>query len=232
MNEQHIIPSGKRVRTGQACTVYQRSPQIFRHITSRNDQDQLEEDLNSPQEWETKWLLRFHLQKYKIMTPRSRKKIPPDRQYYLDTQGEERNRIILQRVSQGKTIYWRKDHTQEKVKKTNQPMELIRSFSYLDIKRFRWLFMGMVCQHLEYAQSVCFLFREKDIITIENVQRRATQMSPGIQELGYSGILNEFDIPKLVPRRIRWDMIEVYKILNGRYAQYKRIPEYIIEGTK
>ena len=55
-------------------------------MASWNDHDQLQQDLNSLQEWETKWLLRLHPQKCKIMTIRSRKKIPPDRQYYLDTQ--------------------------------------------------------------------------------------------------------------------------------------------------
>ena len=64
-----------------------------------------------------------------MMMIRSRKEIPPDRQYYLDTQeGEESKRVTLQRVSQekdlvGVTFDERLTFEQdilEKVKKANQ----------------------------------------------------------------------------------------------------------------
>ena len=45
---------------------------MFPEIASRNDQDRLQQDLNSLHEWETKWLLRFHPQKCKMVTIRSR----------------------------------------------------------------------------------------------------------------------------------------------------------------
>jgi len=35
---------------------------IFQEVASRNDQDRLQQDLNSVQEWETTWLLSFHPQ--------------------------------------------------------------------------------------------------------------------------------------------------------------------------
>jgi len=48
---------------------------LFWEIASQNDQVQLKQDLNSLQEWQTKRLLRFHPQKYKMMTTKSRKNI-------------------------------------------------------------------------------------------------------------------------------------------------------------
>jgi len=133
----------------------------------------------------------------------------------------------LQRVSQEKDLGVTFDerltfeqHILEKVKKEIQTMGLIRkSFSYLDIQSFRWLFKAMVRPHLEYAQSVWSPFRKKEIVTIEMVQRRATKMLPGLKELSYKESLKILDIPTLVNRRIRGDMIEMYKILNGRYDQ-------------
>ena len=74
----------------------------------------------------------------------------------------------------------------------------------------------MVFQHLE---SVWSPFRKKDIVTIENAQRRATKILLGLKELSYKERLKKLDLPTLVYRRIRGDMIEVYKILNGRYDQ-------------
>ena len=108
----------------------------------------------------------------------------------------------------------------EKVKKANQTMGLIRrSFNYLDIQSFRWLFKAMVRPHLEYAQSVWSPFKKKDIITVENVQRRATKMLPGMKEISYKERLKKLDLPTLAYRRIRGDMIEVFKMMNGRYDQ-------------
>jgi len=45
-------------------------PKIFREIASLNYQDRLQQDLDSLQEWETKWLLRFNTQTCKMMTIR------------------------------------------------------------------------------------------------------------------------------------------------------------------
>jgi len=44
-------------------------------------------------------------------------------------------------------------------------------------------------------------------------------MLPGLKELSYKERLKKLDLPTLVYRRIRRDMIEMYKMLNGRYDQ-------------
>ena len=131
---------------------------------------------------------------------------------------KENKRVKLQRVSQEKDLgvtfderLYFKHHILEKVKKVNQTIGLIRrSFSYLDIQSFRWLFNTIVRPYLEYAKSVWSCFRKKDIITIEMVQRRATKMLPGLKELSYKERLKKLVLPTLMYRRIRGDMIEVY----------------------
>ena len=72
----------------------------------------------------------------------------------------------------------------------------------------------MVRLHLEYAQPVWSPFRKKD-----NVQGRAIKMLPGLKELIYKERLNKLGIPTLLYRRTRGNMIEVYKMLDGRYDQ-------------
>ena len=76
----------------------------------------------------------------------------------MDTQEEEESkRVTLRKVIQEKEVGVTFDerltfehHILEKVKKANQTMGLIRrSFSYLDIQSFKWLFKAMVHQHLE-----------------------------------------------------------------------------------
>jgi len=44
-------------------------------------------------------------------------------------------------------------------------------------------------------------------------------MLPGLKELIYKERLNKLGISTLLYRRTRGDMIEVYKMLNGRYDQ-------------
>ena len=57
----------------------------------------------------------------------------------------------------------------------------------------------------------------KHIDMIENVQRRATRLVPGLDTLGYENILRELNLPTLSYWRMRGDMIEVYKILSDKY---------------
>ena len=57
----------------------------------------------------------------------------------------------------------------------------------------------------------------KDIIAIENVQRRATKYMPTLKVLSYEDILRKLQLPTLRCRRLQGDMIEVFKILKGKY---------------
>jgi hypothetical protein len=52
---------------------------------------------------------------------------------------------------------------------------------------------------------------------IENIQRRATKLIPGLSDLSYEDRLCRQKLPSLSYRRSRGDMIEVYKIMSGKY---------------
>ena len=83
---------------------------------------------------------------------------------------------------------------------------------------FKKLFTAMVRPHLEYAQQVWQPHLKKHITMIENVQRRATKQIAGFSELSYYERLRSLDMPNLLYRRLRGDMIEVYKMLSGTYT--------------
>jgi len=61
--------------------------------------------------------------------------------------------------------------------------------------------------------------RKKDMITLENVQRRATKLVPGLRDLNYHDRLKILNIPTLVYRRLRGDMIEMFKMVLGAYDE-------------
>ena len=58
---------------------------------------------------------------------------------------------------------------------------------------------------------------KKDIEVVESVQRRATKMIPTMKGLSYEERLKKLKLPTLTYRRLRGDMIEVYKIMNHVY---------------
>ena len=52
---------------------------------------------------------------------------------------------------------------------------------------------------------------------LENVQRRATKQINGMSDTSYPDRLRKLKLPTLAYRRIRGDMIEIYKLLHGKY---------------
>ena len=110
-------------------------------------------------------------------------------------------------------------HISAKVKKANSIAGLIRrSFSFLDGLLFKQLFTTLVRPHLEYCQSVWSPHLKKDINLIESVQKRATKMIDSFKHLTYEERLRKLNMPTLVFRRLRGDMIEIFK----HYQSYDR----------
>ena len=198
---------------------------IYRRVSSKEDQDELQADLDSLQEWSNRWLLKFHPEKCKTMSIKTPHKSILESSYHMTkTVNNITSEIELEKVSQEKDLGVLTDqhlnfeeHLNQKANKANQMMGLIRrSFHYLDTQTFRWLFKALVRPHLEYAQAVWSPLRKKDVNTLENVQRRATKLIPGLRDLSYPERLRNIDIPTLAYRRLRGDMVELYKIISGR----------------
>ena len=55
---------------------------------------------------------------------------------------------------------------------------------------------------------------KKDIVAIENIQRRATKLVKDLSSLSYEQRILKLGIPTLIYRRERADMIQLYKIMN------------------
>jgi hypothetical protein len=81
--------------------------------------------------------------------------------------------------------------------------------------------------HLEYASSVWCPYRKADILRVENVRKRATKMLPPLKNMNYEERLIELKLPTLRFPRLSGDMIEVYKLLTGRYD--KKLADHIFE---
>ena len=79
------------------------------------------------------------------------------------------------------------------------------------------LYKSMVRPIIEYANCVWAPFKRKDIDLIEKVQRHFTKSIIGMKNLSYTERLSKLKLPSLEYRRLRGDIIQVYKIVNGDY---------------
>ena len=63
----------------------------------------------------------------------------------------------------------------------------------------------------------------KDIQVLENVQKAATNLVPKLRKYSYADRLKTIGITSLKERRVRGDMIEVYKLLTGKeHIEYEQ----------
>ena len=96
--------------------------------------------------------------------------------------------------------------------KGNQVLGMIRrNITYKEKSLIVPLYKAIV-RHLQYCIQAWNPHLKKDIDMLEKIQRRATKLIPGLR---YEERLKECGLTTLETRRLRWDQIEVFKILNG-----------------
>ena len=115
-----------------------------------------------------------------------------------------------------KDLKWQKQ-TEKSCKTANRVLEFIaRNFIYKNKELILPLYKSLVRPHLEYAVQLFWSpHLRRDVDKIEKVQRRATKMIPEIRNLSYNQRIKDRDLISLVQRRLRGQLIEVFKYLNG-----------------
>ncbi|GFN93889.1 hypothetical protein PoB_002039500 [Plakobranchus ocellatus] len=84
-------------------------------------------------------------------------------------------------------------------------------------KNFILLYKSLVRSHLDSASSIWSPMNMQLVEQIEGVQRRATKQISGMKDLVYVERLRKLKLLLLSYRKIRGDMIEIYKIVTGIY---------------
>ena len=77
------------------------------------------------------------------------------------------------------------------------------------------LYRLYVRPHLEHCIQFLSPINEKDTDILEAVQGRATKIIPGLRNLSYEERLKRLGMFYLRCRRLRGDMIEVFKMIQG-----------------
>ena len=188
---------------------------LFTAVTCPEDHQQLQDDLNKLHAWTTTWQLKFNATKCKVMHLGRRN---PKSQYKIENTTLENT---VEEKDLGVTIdpELKMDaHIERQVNKANSILGMIRrTFDHLDNTTFINLYKSMVRPHLEYCHAVTFPRFERQVKLLENVQRRATKLVPGLKDLSYTDRLKKLKLPTLTYRRHRGDIIEAYKYIHGHY---------------
>jgi ribonucleases P/MRP protein subunit RPP40 len=102
------------------------------------------------------------------------------------------------------------------VKTANRVLGMImRSFSYLSKAIALHLYKTWVRSHLEYCLQAWRLIWKKDIELMEGFKGEQQNWCSSMRNYSYEEILKFFNLTTLETKRIRGDLIGLFKILKG-----------------
>ena len=173
---------------------------------------ELQEDVNKLVEWANKWQMSFNVDKCSVMhighnNMQSNYNMS---NHQLPTTDQQRDlgTIIT------KELKWQKQ-TEKSCKTAHRALGFIsRNFRYKNKELILPLYKSLVRPHLEHAVQFWSQNLRRDIDNIEKIQRRATKMIPEIRTHSYHQRIQELDLISLVQRRLRGQLIDVFKYLN------------------
>ena len=113
-----------------------------------------------------------------------------------------------------KDLKWQKQ-TEKSCKTANRVLGFTgRNFRYKNKELVLPLYKSLIRSYLEHAVEFWSPHLRRDIDKIEKIQRRATKMIPEIRNHIYQQRIQDLDLISLVQRRMRVQLIEVFKYLN------------------
>jgi hypothetical protein len=186
---------------------------LFGKVGTMEDIERLRADLVKLVKWSEEWLMLFNVDKCKVMHVGHNN---PKEQY---TMGEGVLQRICEELDLGVIV---QDNLKcagqcaKVVKTANRVLGMIkRTFGNFSRKVIVKLYKSLIRPRLEYAVQAWRPHLRKDIDLLEGVQRRVTRLVVGAKGKGYEDRLQMLGLKTLETRRLRGDLIEVFKILRG-----------------
>ena len=96
------------------------------------------------------------------------------------------------------------------VSKANRSIGIIKNvFTNLDVSSFKCLYKALIRPHLEYATRIWSPYLRKEILKLENFQKRATNMVTSLKRLSYEQMIKILGLDFLEWRRkiTNWNYI-------------------------
>lgn len=186
---------------------------MYRVIHNAQDFQQLQDDINKLYEWANKWQLKFNISKCFLLH------LGPPHEF-----GEYN--INGTTISSSDTI---KDlgvlidenlkfhsHTASVITRANRTLAIVhKTFNFTDNHMFLALYKSLIRPVIEYGNTIWGPHYALDQQNIEKIQRRATRALAGLQDISYTDRLRILGLPSLQYRRLRGDMILLYRLVNN-----------------
>jgi hypothetical protein len=200
---------------------------LYKCISSESDADMLNLSFKNVLDWSEKWFMKLNLSKCKVLSVNNIGSSIEKFKYGCEVSNiPDEISITLNREvainDLGVTIDSEltfNNHVYEKINMANKMLGIIkRNFIDVDKSTFLILYKCFVRSHLEYAHSVWNSCSIGIIHDIERVQKQATKSIRECKHMAYKDRLVYLQLPTLRYRRLRGDMIDVYKIMTDLYA--------------
>ena len=183
--------------------------------TSNNDKEAatLQNDLHKIYQWSLDWQMLFNIDKCVVIHAGNNNK------RYNYTMGDSEIRKSTKERDLGIMVESSGKVTEQCVmaaKKANVALGLIKRNIHCKSKDvIVRLYKALVRPKLEYCVQAWCPYLKKDIDILERVQKRATKMIGGLRNVKYEDRLVSTGLLPLDKRRVRGDLIQVFKFINN-----------------
>lgn len=186
-------------------------------IDTQEELDLFQKDIDELCRWSAEWNLSFNCSKCKVLQLGNKKELQ------CTMTSNDGQKILLQHVTNEEDLGVVVDdnldfrlHIGSAVKRSNSLLGVIRrSFSDMGTVAFLSLYKSLIRPKLEYCSPVWSPHTVAEIMLIEGVQRRATCNVSGLQGRSYEERLKILGLPTLEYRRLRQDLIQVFRLFAG-----------------
>lgn len=176
----------------------------------------LQQSLDQLVTWSNMWQLKINISKCHVLSIRSKSKTNTSNQYLLDG-------VLLKNVSSATDLGVNIDtnlsfklHISTLITKALQRVGIFfRGFSSRRLDIVRKTFTTYIRPLLEYNSIVWNPSHKYLIDKLENVQRQFTKRIASLSHLTYHERLSVLELEPLELRRLRFDLIQYYKIFNN-----------------
>ena len=180
-------------------------------------------DLEELQMWESLWVLNFNIEKCKVLHIGKSNPLNPykflDADLFTCENEKDLGVIFNNRLNF-------QDHIRTAISKAKSSLAwLLRNTLSRDTYVMKTAYKALVRHNVEYCCQVWAPNNRHGnwglILDIESIQRTFTRVIDGMDNLNYKQRLEKLNMTTLLERRMRGDLIETFKILNGftKYGQ-------------